>query len=150
MWKLSLCVYSDAFILFIRNIAVTRDAEPSAGRTDAQLVAARQADERGKGITFKNCAPFINCTNKIKNIQIDNAKDINVVMYYLIKYTDNYSKTSGSLWQYYKDVSDKGDDAAITDSESFKSEVNITGKNPVDDSRKNAEIAVALKYVNIY
>ena len=71
-------------------------------------------------------------------------------MYYLIKYTDNYSKTSGSLWQYYKDVSDKGDDAAITDSESFKSKVNITGKNPVDNSKKNAEIAVALKYVNIY
>ena len=150
MWKLSLCVCSDAFILFIRNIAVTQDAELPAGRTDTQLVAARQADERDKGITFKNCVPFINCINKIKNTQIDNAKDINVVMYYLIKYTDNYSKTSGSLWQYYKDVSDKGDDAAITDSESFKSKVNITGKNPVDDSKKNAEIAVALKYVNIY
>ena len=67
MWKLSLCVYSDAFILFIRNIAVTQDAELPAGRTDTQLVAARQADERDKGITFKNCVPFINCINKIKN-----------------------------------------------------------------------------------
>ena len=67
-------------------------------------------------------------------------------MYYLIEYTDNYSKT-GCLWQYYRDVSDEGDNAAITDSESFKSKVKITGKNPDDGNRKNVEIAVPLKYL---
>ena len=41
----------------------------------------------------------------INNTQIDNAKDIEIVipMYNLIEYSDNYSKTSGSLWQYYRD-----------------------------------------------
>ena len=42
----------------------------------------------------------------INNTQVDNAKDIDIVMsmYNLIEYSDNYSKTSGSLWQYCKDV----------------------------------------------
>ena len=40
----------------------------------------------------KNCAPFTVCISKINNTQIDNAKDIDVVMpmYNLIEYTDNY------------------------------------------------------------
>ena len=40
--------------------------------------------------------------SNINNTQIDNAKDIDVVMliYNLIEYSDNYLKTSGSLWQY--------------------------------------------------
>ena len=39
------------------------------------------------------------------NRQVDNAKDIDVEMpmYNLIEYNDNYRKTSGSLWQYYRD-----------------------------------------------
>ena len=39
------------------------------------------------------------------NTQINNAADINVVMkiYNLLEYSDNYSRTSGSLWQYYGD-----------------------------------------------
>ena len=56
-------------------------------------------------VVFKNCAPFTNCMSEINNTQTDNAKDIDVVMpmYNLIEYSDNYSKTSGSLWQYYRD-----------------------------------------------
>ena len=38
-------------------------------------------------------------------------------MYNLIEYSDNYAKTSGSLWKYFRDEPD--DD--IEDSESFKS-----------------------------
>ena len=54
---------------------------------------------------FKNCAPFTDCVTEIDNTQIDNAKDIDVVkqMYILIEYCDNYPKSSGSLWQYYRD-----------------------------------------------
>ena len=54
---------------------------------------------------FKNCAPFINCKTEIDNTEIDNAKDIDIIMpmYNLIEYGDNYSKTSGSLSQYYND-----------------------------------------------
>ena len=67
--------------------------------------AARQADERDKGVAFKNCAPFTNCISETNNIQIDDCKDIDIVMslYNLIEYSDNYAKTSGSLWQYYRD-----------------------------------------------
>ena len=57
---------------------------------------------------------------------MDNVQDIDIVMpmYNLIEYSDNYSKTSGSLWQYYKD----GPNNNIADSESFKFTVKITGK----------------------
>ena len=62
--------------------------------------------------------------------------------YNLIEYSDNYSKTSRSLWQYYKD--DPND--TITDSESFKSKVKITEKNP--DNGNTIEIIVQLKYLS--
>ena len=54
--------------------------------------AARQADEINKGVTFKKCAPFIKCINRINNTEIDMAKDIDIVMamYNLIEYSDNY------------------------------------------------------------
>ena len=65
-------------------------------------------------------------------------------MYSLIEYSDNYSKTSGSLWQYYKD--DPNDN--ITQSESFKSKIKITGKTPAAGNTKNVEIAVSLKYLS--
>ena len=86
----NLCDYADAYILVNGRITIT-----GAG-ADA---AARQADERDKGVTFKNCAPFVKCISRINNTEIDNAKDIDIVMsmYNLIEYSDNYSKTSGSL-----------------------------------------------------
>ena len=64
----------------------------------------KQVKEIFKSVIFKNFAPFINCKSEINNTEIDNAKDIDTVMpiYNLIEY-DNYSRTSGSLWQYYKD-----------------------------------------------
>ena len=75
--------------------------------------------------------------------EIDNAKDIDVVMsmYNLIEYSDNYSNTSGGLWQYY------WDDPAnrIQDSESFKSNINITGNTPGYGNTKYVEIAAPLK-----
>ena len=75
---------------------------------------------------FKNCALFINSKSEINNAEIDHAKKIDIVMpmYNLIEYSENYSKTSGSLWQYYKD--EPNDNS--TDSELFKSNINITGK----------------------
>ena len=67
--------------------------------------AARQADEKDKVVVFKNCAPLTNCISEINNTQVENAKDINIVMpmYNLIEYRDNYAKKSGSLWQNYRD-----------------------------------------------
>ena len=65
-------------------------------------------------------------------------------MYNLTEYSDNYSKTSESLWQYYKD--DPNDN--LTDSESFKSKVKITGKTPNNRNTKDVEIIVPLKYLS--
>ena len=49
---------------------------------------------------FKNCASFTNCISEINNTQVDNVKDIDrvILIYNLIEYSNNYSKTSGSLW----------------------------------------------------
>ena len=68
-----------------------------------QQLEWQQTIEKNK--ISKSCAPFTNCISEINNTQIDNVKDIDIVMgmYNLIEYSDNYSKTSGSLWHYYRD-----------------------------------------------
>ena len=95
MLKSSLCDYSDAYILV-------------KGTITANNTAAADADESNtnKKVIFKNCAPFTNCISEINDTQVGNAKDIDIVMpmYNLIEYSDNYSKTSGSLWHYCKDT----------------------------------------------
>ena len=65
-------------------------------------------------------------------------------MYNLIEYSDNYAKTTGSLWQYFRD--EPNDD--LVDSESFKSKIKITRKTPDDDNEKDVEIMVPLKYLS--
>ena len=64
-------------------------------------------------------------------------------MYNLIKNSDNYSKTSGSLWQYYKDIPNDN-----LRSESFKCRAKITGKTPADGNTKDVEMIVPLKYLS--
>ena len=73
-------------------------------------------------------------------------QDIDIVMpmYDLIEYSDNYLKTSGSLWQYYND--DPNDN--IIESESFKSKIKITIKNPAAGNTKDVEVIVPLKYLS--
>ena len=90
--RYDLCDYADSYILVKGPITIT-----GAGN-DA---AAREANETVKGVTFKTCAPFTKCIARINNTDIDSAHDIDIVMsmYKLIEYTDNYSKTSRSLWQ---------------------------------------------------
>ena len=89
--KSSLCDYSDAYILVKGKITITGAGDDAA---------ARQAGERDKGVAFKNCAPFINCISEINNTQIDTCKDMGIIMpiYNLIEHSDDYTKTSGSLW----------------------------------------------------
>ena len=78
MLKSSLCDYSDAYILVKGTISVNNSA--------AQGAAANNANKK---VIFKNCAPFTNCISEINNTQIDNAKDIHIVMpmYTVIMYT---------------------------------------------------------------
>ena len=81
MLRSSLCGYSDAYILVKGNISVNNTAGANA-----------DANNTNKKVIFKNCAPFTNCISKINNTQVDNAKDIDIVMsmYNLIEYSDNY------------------------------------------------------------
>ena len=84
--------YSDAYIVVKGIISVPG--------TNANNI-------RNKKLTFKNNVPFISCTftYKINNTFIDNAEDLDIAMpmYNLLEYSDNYSVTSGSLWNYYRD-----------------------------------------------
>ena len=95
MLKSSLCDYSDAYILVTGTISVNKTAAQGAA-----------ANNTNKKVIFKKCAPFTNCISEINNTQIDNAKDIDSVipMYNVIEYSDNYAKTTGSLWQYCKHI----------------------------------------------
>ena len=53
-------------------------------------------------VVFKNCAPFEKCRQEINETFVHEATHINITMpmYNLIEYTDNYSDTSGTLWQF--------------------------------------------------
>ena len=95
MLKSSLCDYSDAYILVKGTISANNTAAAGAA-----------VNNTNKKVIFKNCAPFTNCISEINNMQIDNAKDIDIVMpmYNLIEYSDNYAKTIGILWQYCEDI----------------------------------------------
>ena len=117
MLRSNLCDYADAYILVNGRITINGAGDDGV---------ARRADERDKGVTFQNCVPFTKCISRINNTDIDTARDIDIVlpMYNLIEYGDNYSKTSGSSWEYDKDEPKDN----IADSESFKSKVKITGK----------------------
>ena len=144
MLRSSLCDYSDAFIHVKRNISVNNTA-----------AAGADAHNTNKKVIFKNCAPFTSCISKMNNEQIENVEYIDIVMpmYNLIEYSDNYSKTSGSLWKYCKDipaVNNNGDivnfnGANATDSFNFKAK--ITGQTN-NNRIINVEIMVPLKYLS--
>ena len=96
-----------------------------------------------------------NCISEINNTQIDNAKDIEIVMpmHKIIKYSDNSSKTSGSFWHYYKDkpFSDNRTIAAFSannnDSASFKFKTKIVGRTG-NEGTKIVKIRVPLRYLS--
>ena len=74
-------------------------------------------------------------------------------MYNLIEYSDNYSKTSGILWQYCKDVPAVDANGAITNfteanaTDSFNLKVKLTGQIS-NNGTKNVKIVVPLKYLS--
>ena len=71
--------------------------------TTAADEAAILADERDKQIIFKNWAPFTDCISKIENVQLDNSKDLDVLMPVYNLNSDKNSKPSRGLCQYYRD-----------------------------------------------
>ena len=142
--KSSLCDYSDAYILVKGTISINNTAAQGAA-----------ANNINKKVIFKNCAPFTNCISEINNTQIDNAKDIDIVMpmYNLIEYSDNYAKTTGSLWQYCKDIParDNKDEIFAFDAnnltDSFKFKAKLAGQTG-NNGTKDFEIIVPLKYLS--
>ena len=144
MLKSSLCGYSDAYILVKGTITVNNIAAADA-----------DANNTNKKVIFKNHAPFTNCISEINNTQVDNAKGIDIAMpmYNLIEYSDNYSKTSRSLWQYCKDIPSVDNKNAIVNfaennlTDSFNFKVKMTGQSG-NDGTKNVEIMVPLKYLS--
>ena len=91
----SLFEYSEACILVKGSIIVNNTT-----------AAGADTNNTNKKVILKNCSPFTSCISEINNTQVDNGKDIDIVMpmYNLIEYSDKYSKTSGSLLQYCKDI----------------------------------------------
>ena len=76
-----------------------------------------------QNVAFKNCAPFSICKAEINNVFIDKANHIYIVMpmYSLIEYSDNYSDTSRSLWQFKRDeITDNNANLNVNNSQSFK------------------------------
>ena len=96
MLKSSLSGYINAYVLISETITITREGADNT---------AKQTDEKNKEIIFQNYAPITVCISEINDTQIDKAQDLDVVMsvFNFIGYSDNYSRTSGSLWEYYKD-----------------------------------------------
>ena len=77
-------------------------------------------------------------------------------MYNLIEYSDNYSKTSGSLWQYCKDIPAVNNNGDIVDfnganaTDSFNFKAKITGQTDNNGRIENVEIMVPLKYLRSF
>ena len=69
--KSGLCYHSDAYIFVKGAVKITGAGDDAA---------TRQADAKNKGVMFKNWAPFINCKSEINNTEIDNVKDIDMVL----------------------------------------------------------------------
>ena len=85
--------YSDAYILENGRISVT---------------GTNNSNKRNKKLTFKSNAPFKSWISKINNTFTDNAEDTDIVMsmYNLLECRDNYSMTSGKLWNHYRNEVD--------------------------------------------
>ena len=118
---------------------------------------AAKPHDNGKEVVFKNCAPFTDCIGQINNTEIDNAKDIYIIllMYNLIEYRNSFSKTSGSLWQNYRDKPALTDAGAIANfhvankSASFKVKQKITDKT-ADGGTKDVKIMVPLTFLSSF
>ena len=105
MLRLSLCDYSDAYILVKGIITVTA---PGVNNNANNI-----RDKRNRPLILKNTAPFVSCITRINGELIEDADDLDIVMpiYNLLEYSKNYRKTIGSLFNYYRDeLSDDADD----------------------------------------
>ena len=137
----NLCDYSDAYILVTVDIAVKR--RNAVDTADIALGAITQ-------VAFKNCAPFEKCSTEIDSVLVDEVNFINITvpMYNMIKYSDSYSDTSGSLWSFKRDeVTDNADVTNDDNASSFKYKVSNIDNTKNNGTKNGIKIAVPLKYL---
>ena len=138
----SLCDYSDSYILFRGDIAVKK-----RNNNDTNDIDITQATQ----VVFKNCGPFKDCRTEINDTFADYSNFINITisMYNLIEYSDNYSDTSRSLWNFKTDeIINNADVTNDNNVPSFKYKANLIG-NTGNNGRKNGlKIVVPLKYLS--
>ena len=84
---------------------------------------------------FKNCAPFTRCVTHVNNVHVETAENLDIIMlmYNLIEYSDNYSDSSGSLYQFKREESPMNNSGnpnniALDNSTSFKYKATLLGK----------------------
>ena len=143
-----LCDYSDTYILVSGDIKVGGIAADT-------------------NVAFKNCAPFTRCITHINDEHAETAEnwDIIMPMYNLIEFSDNYSDSSGSLYQFKRDESPMNNagnplNVALDNSTSFRYKASFLEKADDDDdddgddgndrSLRNTKIIVPLKYLSIF
>ena len=141
MLRSDLSDFSDAYIV-VKKIITATDSNNNT---------------YGKKLAFENNAPFVSCILKINNTLLNNAEDLDVVMtmYNLLKYSKNYSKAKGSFWNYYRDEpnsslggADSNKKYLIKDSKFFDYKTSIAGKLEGNNTEREAEIIVPLKYLS--
>ena len=126
MIKPNLCDYSDAYILVIGNI--------------------KSKDNDNASVCFKNCAPFTKCITHINDEHLETAEILDIIMpmYNLLDYSDNYSDSSGSLYQFKRDEPPPNNgNVSVDTSSSFKCKSKLLG-----DAVNNVKIVVPLKYLS--
>ena len=143
MLRSDLCDYSDVYLWVKGTITVT-DPNNNAN-----------FDRR---LTLKNNAPFISCVSKINGELVQKAEDLHIVIprYNLLEYSKNYEKTSGSLFNYYRDEPNEAEIAndngainiSIRNSKYFDYKTEITGSvDAEEDEKEDVTIAIPLKYL---
>ena len=120
MLRSDLCDYNEAYIIVTGKITVT------------------DSNNNGydKKLALKKNAPIFSCILKLDHKLIEYAEDVDVIipMYNLFHYSKNCRKTTGSLWNYYRDEPNSGYNNSrdrihysIKDSEPFNGETSIIG-----------------------
>ena len=140
----SLCDYSDAYILVTGNIAVKRRNDADIDDVELGLITQ---------VLFKNCSPFKDCRTEINDTFVENADFINITMpmYNLIEYSDNYSDTSGSLWQFKRDeIINNADVTNDNNAPSFKYKASIIGNTENNRTKNRVKTAAPLKYLSSF
>ena len=141
MLKPSSCNYSYTYIILKGAISIAVQARDNP-------------DNANEKVVFKNFVPFTDSISQINNSQIDNAKYINVIMskYDLIEFKSNYSKTSRSLWQQYRDEPALTNAGAIANFHAADNKASCKFKQEItgvadDDGSKNVETMVPLSNI---